>query len=409
MTTGYLIRNGQLHDGSGAPPQVADIRTAGAQIVEIGANLPARGETIVDATGLIVTPGLIDLHVHAFTGMGQFGLAPDEIGLRTGTTTVLDTGTAGALTYPAFHRLVIEHAREDVFALLHISIIGCLQGHPDVPPAMGELSDARYFHVPSTVACVKKYRDRLIGTKVRLTAGLADGRIENERAAFQGALEAAKQTGTFLMVHHVASNVPTDEMLNAMRAGDIVTHLYHPQRDSAFAGPDRKPTAAALRARERGVVLDVGHGIGSFAWSSAEPACQQHGFWPDTISTDIHQFNVHGPVHDMPTTMSKFLHLGMSLAQVIGASTHAPAQAMRLGDRFGLLKAGRQADITLLRLEQGSFDLYDVLGKTRTARQRLVPVQVIKRGELHACRGAELAGPSPSTWQIPSSLLPLAK
>lgn len=386
MTTSYLIKNGQVHDGSGAPPIRADVRTAGANIVEIGANLAARGETVIDAAGLIVSPGLVDLHVHVFTGLGQFGIAPEEAGLRTGVTTMLDTGTTGALTYPAFLRLVIEQAREDIFVLLNISIIGCLQGHPKVPPFMGELSDIKYAHVPSAVACLRKFRGRLIGMKVRLTKGLASNSLRNEHAGFHGALEAAQQTGTMLMVHHVISAIPVAEMLGRLRSGDIVTHTYHPRSNSPFAGRRKSPIAALLRARERGVVLDVGHGVGSFGWEVAEPACQEHGFWPDTISTDIHQFNLYGPVFDLPTTMSKFLHLGMPLPQIIRATTHAPARAMKLGDRFGLLKTGRQADIALLEIETGKFDLVDILGKVRVAKRRIVPVAVLKKGKYHPCQ-----------------------
>ncbi|MBP62762.1 MAG: amidohydrolase/deacetylase family metallohydrolase, partial [Planctomycetaceae bacterium] len=123
----------------------------------------------------------------------------------------------------------------------------------------------------------------------------------------------------------------------------------------------------------------------AFDWNIAEPACQQHDFWPDTISTDIHKFNLHGPVFDLTTTMSKFLYLGLPLEKVIRATTLEPAQAMRLSDRFGRLAAGRQADVTLLRLEHGSFHLRDVKHQERVANQRLVPVMVFKNGQRADC------------------------
>jgi dihydroorotase len=386
MNSGFLIQNGTVYDGAGNAGQRLDVRVKGSSIAEIGRNLPLRGETVLTASGLLVSPGLIDLHTHVFTGMGQFAIAPEEAGLRTGVTTMLDTGTGGALTYPAFHRLVVERAAEDIFVLLNISIIGCLQGHPKVPPFMGELSDARYAHVPSAVACVQKYRDRCIGMKTRLTKGLANNSLKNERAGLQGALEAAIQTGTFLMIHHVNSAIPVDQFLGVMRGRDIMTHLYHPHPNSPFSRKSRRPIAALLEARERGVIFDVGHGVGSFGWEVAEPACQEHGFWPDTISSDIHQFNLYGPVFDLPTTMNKFLHLGMPLAQIIRAASYGAAQAMRLEDRFGLLKTGRQADITLLKIENGRFEFQDVLGKVRTAKRRLVPVAVMKRGQYYPCQ-----------------------
>jgi dihydroorotase len=389
MSKGYLIQNGQVFDGSGSPAVQEDVRVSGKQIVEIGPSLPPRGETIIDASGLIVCPGLIDLHAHVFTGMGLFSVDPDQAGLRTGVTTILDTGTAGALTYQTFHRLVMPNAAEDIFALLHISRIGALQNHT-IPPYSADLTDIRYVHVPSALECVKKYRDRIIGTKVRLTAPVADNRIENERAGLSGAIEVAEKTGVFCMVHHVCSQIPLEELFSVLRPGDVYTHMYHPNSDNAFSHFVGKPSDVTRRARDRGIIFDVGHGSGSFAWAVAEPACQQFGFWPDTISTDIHQYNLHGPVFDMPTTMSKFLCLGMPLTQVIRVSTSAPAAAMRMGDRYGRLLPGRQADITMLKLEDGRFELTDVRNEVRTSRQRLTAAGVLKRGEPFAIRRPEL-------------------
>lgn len=404
MYENYLIKNGQLYDGIADTPATADVRVRETVIAEIGPNLPPDGEKEIDATGLMVVPGLIDLHVHVFNGTGQWSIDPALAGLQTGVTTVLDTGSAGALTFKTFHRYIISEAEEDIFALLNISIFGCMTGHPDTEPVMGELTDTRHFHVPSTVACIRKFPDRAVGAKVRLTAALADGKPENEQAAFRGTLDVAAQTNTFIMIHHGASNIPTATMLDALRPGDVVTHLYHRQDDSPFEGPGRKPAEALLRARERGVVFDVGHGVGSFSWSRAEPACREHGFWPDTISTDVHSFNLNGPVHDMPTTMSKLLYLGMPIHDIIRASTKRPAEVLGIGDRFGTLRPGRQADITLLRLESGAFELYDVEGKARTARKRFAPISVFKKGVHRPCRISESLAPSPDTWAVPSTV-----
>lgn len=260
MSTRYLIRNGEVFDGSGSAPATLDVRIAGSTIAQMSRGLNAPHETVIDASGLLVVPGLIDMHVHAFTGFGQFGVSPEEIGLRTGVTTMLDAGTTGALTYTAMKQLIIDRAPEDIFALLNISVIGCTQGHPKVMPYMGELSDIRYAHAPAAVECLRKHGSPLIGMKARLTKGLANNSRKNEEAGFHGALEAARQTGTFLMVHHVNSAIPVDEFLGAMRRGDIMTHLYHPHGHSPFAVKSRRPLAALLEGRERGVVFDVGHG-----------------------------------------------------------------------------------------------------------------------------------------------------
>jgi dihydroorotase len=356
---------------------------AGA-ITEIGPDLPSAGERVIDAAGLLVVPGLIDLHTHVYCGMGLFSVDPADAGLATGVTTLLDTGSAGALTYGTFRRYVMPQAAEDVFALLNISQHG-VQGHPDVEPYLGDLHEVRHLHVGAAVACIEQYPDRILGTKARLTASLADGKVENELVALRGTVEVAARTGRWCMIHHVGSGVPLETVLTALRPGDVLTHIYHPKPDHGF-GPDGTPLPIMWQARERGLIFDVGHGVGSFAWAVAEPACRRHGFWPDTISTDIHRFNLHGPVYDLPTTMSKFLYLGMPLAKVIEAATSAPARALRLQDRFGSLAVGRDADITVLRLETGRFPLTDVRGEVRVAEQRLTAVGVFKRGAYQKCR-----------------------
>jgi dihydroorotase len=377
-----LIKNGSLHDGLGSPARSVDIRIADGIITEIGPNLPSRGEDVVDATDLLVAPGLIDLHVHVFSGVGLYSVDPVDAGLRTGVTTMLDTGTAGSLTYRNFERFIAATAAEDIYALLNISMIGAIQGHPDFPPYMGDLNDGRHAHVPSAVQCAKSHPKQLVGMKVRLTSGLANFDVKNEWAGFHGVFEAAADLEQPCMIHHAASEIPLATVLETMRPGDIYTHLYHPNPDRGFDASGR-PFEAMLEARSRGVVFDVGHGVGAFAWEVAEPACKEFGFWPDTISTDLHSFNLRGPVFDMPTTMSKFLYLGMPMAEVIRASTFAPAKAMQKEARLGSIEAGKQADIVLLDLVEGQFPLTDVKGHVRTANRKLVPKRVCKGGVWH--------------------------
>ncbi|MFV0338712.1 MAG: amidohydrolase family protein [Chthoniobacterales bacterium] len=380
----FLIKNGEVFDGSGAPAVCADLRVRDGLIEEIGVDLPTRGEEEIDASGLLVMPGLVDLHVHVFSGVGIWSIDPFEAGLRTGVTTLLDAGSAGSLTYPAFHQHVIERAPESIFALVNISMEGCLLGHSSVTPTMGELCDARLINVEAAVQAVRDYPERIIGAKARLSAVLADGREENERAALRGAVKVAEETGTFCMFHHAASTLSVSEVVSTMRAGDVYTHLYHPEADRPFSQADGRPEEALLEGRERGVLFDVGHGAGAFLWEVAEAACQQYGFWPDIISTDIHQFNLHGPVWDMPTTMSKFLHLGWPLEKVIQASTSTPARAMRMEEEIGLLKVGRRAEIAILERLDGAFNLRDVRGTQRKVSCRLAPKMVIKGGEKYS-------------------------
>ena len=384
IASATLIRNGQVYDGTGAEAQRVDVRIANGVIQEIGPDLPSQGETIVDAAGLLVCPGLIDLHVHVFSGIGLYSIDPVEAGLRTGVTSMLDTGTAGSLTYPNMARFILPAAEEDVFTLLNISMIGAIQGHPDFPPFMGDLNDGRHAHVPSAVACARKNPKNLVGMKVRLTSALANYDEKNELAGFNGVFEAADQMGSPLMIHHAASKIPTTTVLKALRSGDMYTHLYHPHADHAFAD-NGMPIEELLEAQARGVIFDVGHGVGAFVWRVAEPACEKFGFWPDTISTDLHHFNLRGPVIDLPTTMSKFLFLGMPVQDVIRAVTLNAAKAMRVDNRLGSIQTGKQADITLMKLEQGRFALSDVEGVIRHSSRRLTAAFVCKRGVWHRC------------------------
>ncbi len=375
-----LIRGGTIIDGTGSTPFTGDVRIDGERITEVGPNLAADDDQVIDAAGLLVTPGLIDLHVHCYTTLGLFSVDPADIGLKTGVTTLIDTGSAGCLNYGPFHQFVMPNAREDVYALINIAQHG-VQGHPDIDPYLGDLHEAKHIHAGNAVACINAHRDRIVGIKARLTETLTDGKPENGRIAMHATIEAGEATGLPCMFHHVASSVPVTELLDVMRPGDILTHFYHGHGDGGFApAPGSGAPGDALRAaRERGIILDVGHGVGSFVWRIAEPACREHGFFPDTISTDLHQFCIDGPAYDMPTTMSKLLHLGMPLEKVIEASTSAPARAVNLQDR-GHLAPGLLADIALLRIVEGEFDLVDVDGEVRTAARRLEAVDTIKSG-----------------------------
>ncbi|MCC6240947.1 MAG: amidohydrolase family protein [Phycisphaerales bacterium] len=385
MPNAWILKGGLIYDGSGDRGYCGDVRLAGTKITHIAPHLPIRDETIIDADGLIVAPGLIDLHVHVYDGMNLHSISPAEAGLRTGVTSMLDTGSAGAMNYATFEKYIMRHCEETVYALLNISHFG-VQGHPDLPPYLGDLFDAAYLDPAPAIRCIKQHSERLLGIKVRLTNSLAGGNKANERVALTNAVALSRQTGLMFCVHHVASSVPLDDVLSQFIAGDILTHIYHPLDGGGFQGETAAPTRAMLEARERGVVFDVGHGNGCFAWKIAEPACQQHGFWPDTISSDIHKFNVDGPVVDLPTTMSKFLYLGMSMEKIIQCVTANAAAAIHQQDYLGRILPGRAADITLLKLVPGAHRLTDSTGEQRIATQRIVPMCTFKNGRRTDCR-----------------------
>ena len=376
-----LIRGGTIVDGTGSEPFSGDVLVDGDTISAVGPTLDAPEDDVIDAAGLFVAPGLIDLHVHCYSGLGLFSVDPADIGLQTGVTTMIDTGSAGSLNYGPFHKFIMPSAAEDVYAFINIAQHG-VQGHPDFEPFLGDLHEAQHIHVGNAVACIEAHRDRIVGVKARLTEGLTDGKPENERIAMHAAIEAGGEAGLPCMFHHVASSIPVVELLELMRPGDVLTHFYHGRGDGGFDPEKGAPTEALSRARQRGVILDVGHGVGAFAWRVAEPACREYGFYPDTISTDLHQFCLRGPTYDMPTTMSKLLHLGMPLESVIEASTRAPARTVGLHDRVGCLSPGLRADISLLRIDEGEFDLADVEGEVRVAARRIECAMTIKGGQM---------------------------
>lgn len=380
----WIIQGGMVYDGCGGAPFKADIKINDGIITTIAEAIPIAEENVFDATGLIITPGLIDLHVHVYDGINLHSIPPADAGLKTGVTTMLDMGSAGAMNYGTFHKYVIPGARETIFTLLNISYFG-VQGHPDIPPYIGDLHDVQHFDVPSAIKCIEAHRGEIVGVKVRLTASLADNDVAKERAALKAALEVRDKTGLPCFVHHVMSAIPLDELLSQLKAGDVLTHVYHGMGDGGFTGADGAPGPALHEARQRDIKMDVGHGSGCFMWRIAEPACMHHQFWPDSISTDIHIFNRETPVIDLPTTMSKFLYMGMPLEKVIQCTTYNPAAMMNCQNQYGLLALGRRADITVLRLVNGQHHLTDSEGVERIAASRLVPVCVFKEGVRFDC------------------------
>ena len=380
----YILRGGFVCDGSGDPGYIGDVRIADEKITHVARHIPAHGNTIIDMDGLIISPGLIDLHVHVYDGMNLHSVSPRDAGLPTGVTTMLDTGSAGAMNYATFEKYIIKPANETIYALLNVSHFGT-QGHPEIPPYLGDLYQKEYLDPSPTLRCLDRHPEHLVGVKARLTASLAGGREHNERVALANTLHISRGLDLPAYIHHVASNVPIEEVLHKLCNGDVLTHIYHAHGDGCFQNKGIAPSPELLAARERGVICDVGHGSGCFSWDVAETACQEYEFWPDTISTDLHQFNVASPVVDLTTTMSKFMHLGMSVEKAIQCVTANPAAMLRRQHQIGRLLPGHSADITILQRVVGQHVLVDSMGAKRVALERLVPISVIKDGARFEC------------------------
>ena len=367
------ITGGRVLDTTGGIDAVATVGIDGDRIVACGPEPPAlEARRTIDASGLVVVPGLVDLHVHVYPGVSHYGVEPDSTCLLRGVTTAVDAGSAGAATFPGFRRYVIERARTRVLAYLHVAVQGMISA------LVGELEDPRWASPALAVACANDHRDLIVGVKVRLGYQMVG---QDPEAAFVAARKAADRLELPLMVHVIDLPRPLSWLLPRLGEGDVVTHCFHGSDGGTLLDADGRVLREAWPARERGVLFDVGHGVGSFAFRVARAALEQ-GFPPDTISSDIHVYNVNGPVFDQVTTLSKLLGLGMELPKVIEATTAAPARAIRRDDAVGSLALGREADVTVLELAPGAHELVDAEGAIEVVPERLVPRWVVRAGEV---------------------------
>ena len=376
MKYDLLLKGGTLIDPAQNLHARRDVAFAEGKVAAVGDNIAsAEARQTLDATGCLVTPGLIDLHVHVFWGVSHLGIEPDPTCLARGATTVVDAGSAGADTFPGFRKYVIEVSATRILAQLNISSQGMLTPH------IGEFEIPEYADVGRACAMIEQHRDLILGVKVRLTkhsiASQRSGLLPLHRAR-----EAADAAGLPIMVHPQDAWCDSiDEILVHLRRGDILTHTFHGMRGGILdeGGQVRDSVRAAMA---QGVIFDVGHGAGSFSWEVAERALAQRVF-PQTISSDLHVYNVNGPVHDLASVVGKFLHLGLSLDEALSRVTVAPAQIIHLADQIGTLKVGAWGDAVVFELREGEFQLVDSQGQTRTGKQQLFPVAVVKGGKVY--------------------------
>ncbi len=348
-----VIQGGQVIDPANDVAGRADIGIRDGRIARVAASIPAGEATVIDATGQIVTPGLIDLHTHVYWGATYWGIEADPVAARTGVTTWLDVGSAGGYSFPGFREYIADKSKARIFALLNLSSIGL------IAPTW-ELANPDYWDVDLAAEVVERNRDVVLGIKARIDAKTTRGvGIE----PLKRARELADRVGLPLMTHIGASPPTIDEVLEQLRPGDILTHCFTGQ-DMRLVGDDGHTLPELRRLHDAGVVLDVGHGTGSFSYDVAE-AMIADGLKPDVISSDIHQMAVQGPAFDLPTTMSKFLNLGMDIEEVVACATVNAARAIGLNE-LGTLKVGSVADVATFRIDEGEFWFYDArMGERR--------------------------------------------
>jgi dihydroorotase len=364
-----IIAGGEVLDPGAGIGGRLDVAIKGGRVAAVEPGIDSgSAKQVIDAGGQIVAPGLVDLHTHIYWGVTYWGIEPDPVAARSGVTTWLDVGSAGAYSFPGFRRYVAEASRIRAYCLLNLSAIGL------VAPTY-ELANIDYCDVDLAAQIVEANRDIILGIKARIDRQTTRG---TGLRPLELARELADRAGLPLMVH-IGNGPPTiGEVAALLRPGDILTHCFT-GGDMRVVEADGRVRADIRALRERGLILDIGHGTGSFSYATAEAMLAQ-GIPPDVISSDIHQLSVQGPMFDMPTTLSKFLNLGMSLPDVIERATSRPAAAMRRPD-LGTLRPGSPADLALFRLEEGAYTFHDVQMAARRGTRRLVSTLTLVDGE----------------------------
>ena len=343
-----------------------DIAILNGKIAEVGKSITKPSKKTIDATGLYVTPGLIDIHGHYFFGTQSnaylsnsfTAIQPDAFTFRSGVTATVDAGGSGWRNFELFNDQTIKNSKTKVFALLNIVGSGMRGGAYEQ-----NLSD---MDAKLTSIVAKQYKDRIVGIKLAHFGS-------HEWTPALRAAEAGRLANIPVMVDFGGCDPPLslDTLLNVvLRPGDIFTHCYGQTTGRMHVVENGMVTPFAFKAQQRGIIMDVGHGGGSFAYDQAMVAIKQ-GLKPNTISTDLHTGSMNAGMKDMINVISKLLNLGLTFNELIAASTWKPAQVIHKTD-LGHLSVGAAADIALLKIEKGSFGFYDVLGKRMTGDKRVV-------------------------------------
>lgn len=372
-----ILKGGHVIDPSQNLDGILDVAFADGRVEAVGTNLaerlPKGPETeIRDVAGLIVTPGLIDLHTHVYWGGTSLGIDAEDFCRTSGVTTAIDTGSAGPGNFAGFRKHVIERSEVRILAYLHISFAGIYGFSTTVH--VGESEDIRLMAPKEAAEVADANRDVIVGMKVRV------GRHSSGHhgvAPLRAALQVANEVGMPLMAHIDHPPPDYEEVLSLLRPGDVLTHAFRPFPNAPVTAQGAvKP--AVREARERGVLFDIGHGMASFSFQTAR-AMLAGGFYPDTISSDVHALCIDGPAFDQVTTMSKFLCMGVSLPDVIKASTESAAFALRRPE-LGSLKPGSVGDATLISVDEGAFDYVDAGGEHMLGDKKIVSRGVVLNG-----------------------------
>ena len=373
-----VIKGGHLIDPANNLDQPLDLAIMGNRIVAVEKTISSKqAKKIIDASGLIVSPGLIDMHTHNFYGTVHnrylansfIAVPPDGFTFRSGVTTVVDAGSPGWRNFELYKSQIIETSKTRVLCFLNIVGHGMSGAHreqhiEDMNPRM-------------TAMIAKQNKDHVVGVKLAHFMGY-------DWTPTELAVEAGKLGGIPVMIDFGGSSpeLPLDKLfLEKLRPGDIFTHAYaHVNGRTPIVGEDGKVRDYVFKAQKRGIVFDVGHGGGSFLFEQAVPAIEQ-GLKPDVISTDLHTGSMNGGMKNINNVMSKFLNMGLSIQEIIAATTSKPAKFIQRKD-LGHLSVGGLADVTLINIRNGNFGFIDTRGKRMKGNQKLECELTIKDGKV---------------------------
>lgn len=364
-----LLKGGRVLDPANNINTIRDVAIQGNHIARVAAAIPAsEARKVLDASGYLVTPGLIDLHFHSYGYSGA--IFPDDTALLAGTTTVVDAGGPGYRTFADFKKKIVARCQTRVLALLNIAGGGMVG-----PSSEDNVAD---MLPDKTAEVIRNNRDVIVGIKLAHFG-------KPGWDAIKRAIEAGRLAGVPVMVDQSiftnSGRTSRETLLDIMRPGDMKTHMYNDRQIEIVSRFSGKVQDYALEARKRGVLFDMGHGAGSFLWPVATAAARQ-GFYPDTISTDLHAQSIMIQQSDMPNCISKLMLLGMTLEDAILRSTVNPAKAIHRFPELGTLGEGRSADIAVLALRDGTFAFKDSWGKKKLGTKKLENVLTIRNGRI---------------------------
>ena len=367
-----LIRGGRVIDPSQKLNGELDVAIAGGKIAAVAANIPAaRAREVFDAKGKLVTPGLINTHAHLYRYAYPISVDPDAVGFPAGVTTAIDAGSGGASTFLGFRKYVIDTSPLRIYAMLNISTVGNFGN--ELYMGLGNIN------AKAAIRVINEHKDRIVAIKVRINGNHND--LANDLEVLKRARSAADETGLPIMMHW--TNEP--DLLAILKRGDILTHPFNiptPNQSNLFGGAPGKVLPQILELKDRGIWTESQAVNSHHLWVNSEAAFAQ-GWAPDLISTDMGAVTPETPNGLMlPWTMTQYLHLGLTIEQIIERVTLTPTKVFKFPEKVGTLEPGVTGDVTVLDLQEGNFELIDQQNNKRTAKRKIVPVATVHGGTL---------------------------